>query len=118
MKNILEVTKYGDFDIRFNTDLDVAKNPEIIMDITSKVAYAMMTNLWGGNETTIIAIIRALAIADLACCANQKEMLKQFEQAAKSFSRAFQDAKKELERRGGKVVTFYPGAPASPKPKS
>lgn len=117
MKKILEVHQYGDFDIRFNTDLDVIKHPETISEITAKAAYAMITHLWGGNETTVIAIIRALAIADLACCVNQKEMLEHFGEAARDFAKIMQDAKREFERNGGKITTFYPTGYSS-KPKS
>ena len=30
MKKILEVLQYGEFDFRFNTDIDVSRRPEII----------------------------------------------------------------------------------------
>ena len=65
MKKILEVLRYGENDIRFHTDLDPTKAPGIIPETTTELAIAMMTTLWGGNELAVLAMIRALAIADL-----------------------------------------------------
>lgn len=118
MKKILEVTQFGDFDIRFNTDMDFVKHPEALPDITSAAAFAMTTKLWGGNENSVIAAIRALAIADIACCAHPEEILGGIGEAAKSLSQAMREARKHFERNGGTVAVFYPGVPSSPKPKS
>ena len=65
MKKILEVLRYGENDIRFHTDIDPKKDPEIINQTVVEVAMAMMTTLWGGNEQAVLAMIRALSIADL-----------------------------------------------------
>lgn len=51
----------------------------------------MVTRLWGGNETAVLAMIRALAIADLAVSVNRKQM----------------------ERNGEKVIRFAPGVTPS-----
>ena len=59
MKKILEVLQYGETDIRFNTDVDPAKDPEVVTEVIAKAAMAMTTKLWGGNEQAVIAMIRA-----------------------------------------------------------
>ena len=79
MKKILEVLQYGDIDIRFNTDFDPVKNPNVIPDVISRTAFAMVTRLWGGNEMAVLAMIRALAIADLAVSVNRKQMIRDYE---------------------------------------
>lgn len=47
-----EVLQYGDFDIRFNTDINSGKNPAVIIDVISKGAFAMSATLWGGKVIT------------------------------------------------------------------
>ena len=59
MKKILEVLQYGDGELRFNTDLDVSKDPMAIMNLTIGAMFSMATKLWGGNEQTVIAVIRS-----------------------------------------------------------
>jgi len=109
MKKLLEVLQYGETDIRFNTDIDVEKNPDQLMTITSSLLFAMVTKLWGGNERSVIAIIRALAIADLAASINPDDMLKQLKDSALVMREIFEKAKVELEKNGGKVMVFGPG---------
>ena len=75
MKKILEVLQYGEFDIRFNTDFDVMKNPQALEDLVPRLAMAMTTSLWGGNEMSVLAMIRSLCIADIGVSVNRKEML-------------------------------------------
>lgn len=116
MKKILEVLQYGDMDIRFNTDLDPAKDMNVIPDVISRVAFAMTTTLWGGNEQAILAIIRALAIADLSVSVNRKDMIRYLDNASKLMAKTMDEAKKEFEKRGGKMITFGPGVmPGSTK---
>ena len=67
MKKILEVLRYGENDIRFRTDIDPLKDPNVIHETVIELAMAMMTTLWGGNEQAVLAMIRALSIADLGC---------------------------------------------------
>ena len=86
MKKILEIHQYGETDIRFHTDLRPTEKPESIPELVSSVAFSMMTSLWGGNEMDILAIIRALAIADLAVSVNRKEMIKMMDQDSKAFA--------------------------------
>ncbi|MBQ1718599.1 MAG: hypothetical protein II031_05555 [Bacteroidales bacterium] len=109
MKKILEVLQYGDMDIRFNTDFDPAKNQEVIVDVIARVAFAMTTRLWGGNEQAVLAMIRALAIADLSVSVNRKQMLKHFETSSEAVAKTMTLAKEEFERKGGRVITFGPG---------
>lgn len=109
MKKILEVLQYGEMDIRFNTDIDVDKNPEVVLDIVSKVAFSMATKLWGGNELSVLAMIRALSIADLALSVNRKEMIKELDRSSETMARTMKMAAEELRRNGGKLMTFGPG---------
>ena len=109
MKKILEVLQYGDHDIRFNTDLNPSRNPDQIPDTISRIALAMATTLWGGNETDILAVIRALAIADLAVSVNRKDMVKYLDKASSMMARSLQEAREMFERNGGKAFSFAPG---------
>ena len=75
MKKILEVLQCGDGELKFNTDLDVQKDPMAIMDLTVNAMFNMATRLWGGNEKTVIAVIRALFVADMAISVDRKIVL-------------------------------------------
>lgn len=108
MKKILEVLQYGEFDIRFNTDIDVMKNPALAQDITIKSALAMTTSLWGGNEISVLAMIRALGIADLGVSVNRKEMVRYLDSASKMVEQSMWEARREFERKGGKIQVFSP----------
>ncbi len=108
MKKILEVLQYGDMDIRFNTDIDPVRNPEIILDTIAKVTFSMMTKLWGGNEQAVLAMIRALAIADLSLSVNRKEMIRYLDDSSRMIVKSLAEARKEFEKRGGKIMTFGP----------
>ena len=109
MKKILEVLQYSDHEIRFNTDFDVRKDPNVVPETVSKAAFTMVTSLWGGNELSVLAMIRALAIADLAVSVNRKEMVRFLDEASEDMARAMSQAQKEFEKSGGKVTTFLPG---------
>lgn len=109
MKKILEVLQYGDNDIRFKTDLEVEKNPEMVLELTSKFAFAMVTTLWGGNERTVLAMIRSLAIADLAVSVNRKEMVGFLDDSSGMLAKSMQEAKQMMEREGVKFTYFAPG---------
>ena len=107
MKKILEVLQYGEMDIRFNTDFS-EKNPEDIPEIISKVAFAMMTKLWGGNETAVVAMIRALTIADLSICRDRKRMIRDLDKESENFANILKLAMEQFTKNGGKVVQFPP----------
>jgi len=49
MKKILEVLQNGEIDIRFHTDFDPVKNPNVIPNVICRTAFAMVTRLWGGK---------------------------------------------------------------------
>jgi len=116
MKKILEVLWYGENDVRFNTDIDVIKNPNVVLDINRDVLFSMITRLWGGNELSVLAMIRALAIADLAASVNTDEMVKMLSESAHYMKSIMQEARKEFEKRGGSIMTFAPGVkPSSSK---
>ena len=114
MKTLLKVLQYGEHEIRFETDLNVMKRPEMIQELVGAFAYAMTTSLWGGNETTVLAMIRALAIADLAVSVNRKEMIRHLDHSSEMMADAFRQAMAAFKRDGGKVIIF----PANVKPSS
>ena len=117
MKKILEVLRYGENDIRFNTDIDPLKDPEIIHQTVTELAMAMMTTLWGGNEQAVLAMIRALSIADLGVSVNRRQMVGFLDEASETLAASLRDARKAFEKSGGKCTVFGPGV-APPKSRS
>ena len=113
MKKILEVLRYGENDICFNTDIDPLKDPEIIHQTVIELAMAMMTTLWGGNEQAVLAMIRALAISDLGVSVNRRQMLGFLNDASGALEESLRSARKAFEESGGKVMVFGPGVPPS-----
>ena len=97
MKKILEVLRYGENDIRFHTDIDPKKDPEIINQTVVEVAMAMMTTLWGGNEQAVLAMIRALSIADLGVSVNRRQMISFLDDASESLAASLNEARKAFE---------------------
>ena len=117
MKKILEVLRYGENDIRFRTDIDPLKDPNIIHETVIELAMAMMTTLGGGNEQAVLAMIRALSIADLGVSVNRRQMVGVLDEASETLAASLRDARKAFERSGGKVTMFPPGV-APPKSRS
>ncbi len=117
MKKILEVLRYGENDIRFNTDIDPLKDPEIIHQTVTELAMAMMTSLWGGNEQAVLAMIRALAISDLGVSVNRRQMVAFLNEASEVLADSLRAARKAFEESGGKVMVFGPGV-APPESRS
>ena len=116
MKKILEIVQYGEHDIRFNTDIDVLKRPQVVDQIISKTMLAMATKLWGGNELSVLAMIRAMAIADLAISTNRGTMIKELDEASKAMGKAFMDTMKIMNRKDSfSVQMFGPGVPPPEK---
>ena len=113
MKKILEVLQYGDHDIRFNTDYDVKKNPEVVMDLIPKIAMAMSTTLWGGNELSVLAVIRSLTVSDLGVSVNRKEMIEMLDHSSAQLAQAMHAAREEMMRQGAEIHTFGPGVSPS-----
>lgn len=108
MKKILEVLQYGEGELRFNTDLDLQKDPMAIMDITVSAMLSMATKLWGGNEQTVIAIIRSLFVADMAISTDRKTVLKGLGYEAEKMGDEFIKMMKTLQDHG-KAMSFLPG---------
>ena len=109
MKTILNVVRTDDQKIRFETDLDVKKNPDIVLELIEQFSLTMITTLWGGNEQTVLAVIRALAIADLSVSVNRKDMVRFLDETSRMAAFPLQEAKKDFVRSGGKFVEFAPG---------
>ena len=105
MKKILEVLECSNGELKFNTDVDVMKDPESVIDITGRAIFTMATKLWGGNETSIIAMIRALFMADMALSPNRKIMCKGLVEESEVMYEIFQKSISQC----GKVRTFPPG---------
>ena len=113
MKKVLEILQYGDMEFRYNTDLKLNDHPDAIPNLISGVAFSMMTSLWGGNEMDILAVIRALAIADLSLTTNRKEMLEMMDRDSAMLARALMEAHQEFVRKGGKAVIVPPAMTSS-----
>ena len=113
MKKVLEILQYGDMEFRYNTDLKLNAHPNAIPNLISGVAFSMMTSLWGGNEMDILAVIRALAIADLSLTTNRKEMLEMMDRDSAMLARALMEAHQEFVRKGGKAVIIPPDMTSS-----
>lgn len=108
MKTVLQVLQYGDIDFRFKTDFDPQSNPESLFQIITGVTMAMSTTLWGGNEAAVLAVLRALTLADLSLCVNRKDMIKWLDEESRNLAKAINEARREMEKRG-KMITFGPG---------
>ena len=117
MKKILEVLRFGENDIRFHTDIDPLQDPDTIHQTVTELAMAMMTTLWGGNEQAVLAMIRALAIADLGVSVNRRQMVGFLDDASGMLEASIRDARKAFEQSGGQVMVFGPGV-APPKSRS
>ena len=108
MKKILEVLQFGDGDIRFSTDFHAENNPDSITDIMTGAAAAMTTTLWGGNEASVMAVIRALCVADLACSINRKEMIDFLDQMSEDLQESMAQARYIMERAGYSIHVYPP----------
>ena len=110
MKKILEVIQCRDDGLRFNTDLDLQDDMMAVMDLAVNAMFSMATKLWGGNEQTLIAVIRALFVADMAICVNRRAVLKGLGEESERMGKQFTKMMKELEAQG-KAMSFAPGVP-------
>ncbi len=109
MKKILEVVDYGNFDIRFNTDIDITRTPDAVLEVIAKTTWSMSTRLWGGNEQSVLAMIRALAIADLSLSVNREYMIRQLDETSRDMAKTFREAMAAVQQNGTRVMTFGPG---------
>ena len=113
MKKIIEVIRYGENDIRFHTDIDPLQDPDTIHQTVTELAMAMMTTLWGGNEQAVLAMIRALAIADLGVSVNRRQMIGFLDDASGMLEASISDAAKPSSSPAAKS---WSSAPVSPRP--
>ena len=104
MKKIIEVLDYGDNGIRFHTDLDVTKNPQIILDLIPKLMLSMSSSLIGKNEINVFAAIRSLSAADLAISNNRKEMINMLDEQTKALSKTFHDTIEAMQKEGKATI--------------
>jgi len=105
----------ADGEITFDTDIDITKGVKIIPDIAVKSAFAMITQLWGGKETSILAMLRALSVADMAVSINRDQMIDRLREEAQTLCQCIEDSKREMMSRGIKVYTFSPQSPKANK---
>lgn len=115
MEKILEVLRYGENDIRFNTDFDPVKNPGKFTYLLMEVSLTMATKLWGGNEQAVMAVIRLLSVADLSLCINRKEMINKLDAESALLAKSFREAMRAFKKGGGKVQVFAPWIKPSKK---
>ena len=105
MKKILEVLECSNGELKFNTDVDVIKDPESVIDITGKAIYCMATKLWGGNEHSVIAVIRALFMADMALSPARNIICKGLSKESEIMYEIFQKSLSQC----GQAHIFPPG---------
>ena len=110
MRKILEVLQSSTGELTFNTDIDVEKDATIVMDIMSSAMFSMATKLWGGNEQSIIAVIRALFISDMAISTDGEFIMKGIMKEAAHMGKLFNDMMAAMEARGI-AQSFAPGVP-------
>ena len=108
MKKILEVIQCRDDGLRFNTDLDLQDDMMAVMDLAVNAMFSMATKLWGGNEQTVIAVIRALFVADMAISVDRKTVLNGLGAESEKMGEHFMKMMKELQDQG-KAMTFPAG---------
>lgn len=120
MKKILEVTLDEKKGLVFGTDVDVTKDPSCIIDITIMAMMAMSTTLWGGNEASVLAVIRSLCSADIALAVNRKEMIKMLDEQTKYLAASMQDTLTHFKKNGAEIHLFAPNVanPFSKKGKN
>ena len=110
MKKILEVLQDSTGELKFDTDIDVEKDPTIVMDIMSSAMFCMSTKLWGGKEDSVIAAIRALFVADMAISTDRDFIMKGLVKEAAHMGKIFNDMMERLQAEG-KAQSFAPGVP-------
>lgn len=110
MRKILEVLQSSTGELTFNTDINVEKNTTVVMDIMSSAMFCMATKLWGGNEQSVIAVIRALFVADMAISADGEFIMKGIMKEAAHMGKLFNDMMAAMEARGV-AQSFAPGVP-------
>ena len=108
MRKVLEVLQSSTGELTFNTDVDVEKDATVVIDIMSSAMFSMATKLWGGNEQSVIAVIRALFVADMAISADREFIMKGIMKEAAYMGKIFNDMMASMEARGV-AQSFAPG---------
>lgn len=67
---------------------------------------SMTTKLWGGDETSVLAMIRMLAVADLALSVNRKDMVRFLDEESKVIAQIHKEVTQEMVRKG--EITVFP----------
>lgn len=73
--------------------------------------FSMATKLCGGNERTVVAVIRALFVADMAISVDRKIVLKGLGGEAEQMDELFMNMMNELQSQD-KAMTFPPSVQA------
>lgn len=113
MKKILEVLQDGE---KLVFETDVKPTEEELFEVASRAMVTMAFDLWGGNEGVVLAVIRALAVADLSLCVDREQIIRSLDEESLAMAKSFSEAQRELEKAGGKVMTFYPERHSSKLP--
>lgn len=108
MRKILEVLQSSTGELTFDTDIDVEMDPTEVMDIMSSAIFCMATKLWGGNEGSVTAMIRALFVADMAISSDRDIVMKGLMQEAAQMGKLFNEMMEALEEKGV-AQRFGPG---------
>jgi hypothetical protein len=110
MKKILEVTLIGRGEVKFSTDFNAETEASQLPGIIYDALWSMVTDLWGGNEASVLAMIRALSVADLAASTNRSQMIKFLDEESRVLSNILHKTMSDMDKRGiGQ--TFAPGVP-------
>lgn len=108
MRKILEVLQSSTGELTFDTDIDVEMDPTAVMDIMGSAIFCMATKLWGGNEGSVTAMIRALFVADMAISSDRDIVMKGLMQEAAQMGKLFNEMMEDLEEKGV-AQRFGPG---------
>ncbi len=68
----------------------------------------MITKLWGGNELSVLAMIRLLAITSLAVCGNREELLENLAHDSEELARVIKEANKKARAEGIDIIVYPP----------
>ena len=115
MRKILEVLQSSTGELTFDTDIDVEMDPTAVMDVMSSAIFCMATKLWGGNEGSVTAMIRALFVADMAISSDRDIVMKGLMKEAAQMGKLFNDMMKALEEKGA-AQRFGPGVARDGRP--
>ena len=110
METILKVTRDGN-KINFDTDFDPMKDKDAILELVNQIAFTMVTSLWGGNESAVLAVIRSLAIADLGVSDNREKMVAFLNEASAHLEKSMLETREQMMKDGIAVQVFAPGDP-------